>query len=176
MPQSKIIPFAVGDAVVYPSHGVGKITGEELQVIGGVEMKLYIIVFDKDKMTLRVPKNRAEKAGLRHLSTSNDFVSALKALEGKARIAKGMWSKRAQEYELKINSGNIVAIAEVLRDLHPNVEDPNRSYSERVIYEAAMERLANEFSASNNTMDFETAVKQIREALENSRLLHTEAA
>lgn len=175
MSQSKVTSFKVGDSVVYPSHGVGHIAGEEAQVIAGIEVKLYVITFDKDRMILRVPKNRAEKAGLRHLSSTSDFDQALTILKGKARVAKGMWSKRAQEYELKINSGSITSIAEVLRDLHPNVEDPNRSYSERLIYESAMERLANEF-ANTNTLDLETAGKQIREILDTSRLLHKSAA
>lgn len=175
MPQSKETSFKIGDTVVYPSHGVGRITGEESQIIAGIEMKLYVISFDKDKMILRVPKNRAEKAGLRHLSSTKEFKQALEALQGKAKAAKGMWSKRAQEYELKINSGNIIAIAEVLRDLHPNVDDPNRSYSERTIYEAAMDRLAHEFAVSS-TVDYETAGKQIREMLDESRLVHQAAA
>lgn len=142
------ILFQIGDTVVYPSHGVGQITAEEVQIIAGCEMTLYVISFMKDKMILRVPKNRAIKAGLRHLTSSADFEEAISVLKQKAKMTKGMWSKRAQEYEQKINSGSIKSIAEVLRDLHKNVGDADRSYSERVIYEAALERLSNEYAAS----------------------------
>lgn len=140
--------FSVGDSVVYPSHGVGKITGEEVESIAGMDMSLYVITFANDKMILRVPKSRALKTGLRHLSSSSDFDDMIEILRSKAKSAKGMWSKRAQEYENKINSGVVSAIAEVLRDLHKNVEDPNRSYSERTIYEAALDRLSDEYSAA----------------------------
>jgi len=146
IPES--MAFKVGDTVVYPSHGVGQITAEEVQVVAGSEMPLYVISFLKDKMTLRVPKSRAIKTGLRHLTSSNDFEEAIVVLKQKAKITKGMWSKRAQEYEQKINSGNIISLAEVLRDLHKNVGEADRSYSERVIYEAALERLSNEYAAS----------------------------
>jgi CarD family transcriptional regulator len=162
--------FNVGDTVVYPSHGVGQVISEEAQVIAGVEMKLLVISFDKDKMILRVPKSRAAKAGLRHLTSKEDFKKALVILKGKAKIAKGMWSKRAQEYEAKINSGNVVSIAEVLRDLYRNVEDPNRSYSERVIYESALERFINEFSAANQ-VDKEEASTKVKEILEDAKIL-----
>jgi CarD family transcriptional regulator len=142
--------FTIGDAVVYPSHGVGEITSEETQVIAGEEMSLYVIKFSKDKMILRVPKSRAIKAGLRHLSSDDSFSQVLEVLQSRPRIARGMWSKRAQEYEGKINSGDIVSIAEVLRDLHKNVDDPERSYSERMIYESALERLVEEYAATQS--------------------------
>lgn len=174
MSKAANIDFLIGDTVVYPSHGVGKIVGEEANVIAGVEMKLYVISFDKDKMTLRVPKSRAEKAGLRHLSTNEDFSKAVAALKGKAKVAKGMWSKRAQEYEGKINSGSVLAIAEVLRDLHRNVDDPSRSYSERVIYESALQRFINEYAATHNTL-LDEATKCVKELLDESRL-YQEAA
>lgn len=156
--------FTVGDSVVYPSHGVGQITGEETQVIAGVEMKLYVITFAKDKMILRVPTSRAIKTGLRHLCSSEEFSAVMKNLKGKAKAAKGMWSKRAQEYENKINSGDVVAIAEVLRDLHRNIEDPDRSYSERQIYDAALDRLSQEYSAAAN-ISKEEACNLITDAL-----------
>jgi len=140
--------FKVGDTVIYPSHGVGQITAEESQIVSGIEMLFYVISFVKDKMTLRVPKSRAKKTGLRHLTSSSDFEQAISVLKQKAKITKGMWSKRAHEYEQKINSGNIISIAEVLRDLHRNVGESERSYSERLIYEAALERLSNEYAAS----------------------------
>lgn len=140
--------FKVGDHIVYPSHGVGTITGEETQVIAGNEMHVYIIAFPKDKMTLRIPKSRTIKDGLRHLSSGNDLNKVMEILRGKAKLKKGMWSKRATEYVTKINSGNILEIAEVLRDLHKNVDDPERSYSEKGIYDLAMDRLINEYSVS----------------------------
>lgn len=141
--------FNVGDTVVYASHGVGKITGVETQTVAGFEMKMYVIYFEKDKMVLRVPVGRAEKADLRRLSSSNELNKAIEVFRGKSKISKNiMWSKRAQEYENKINSGDIVLIAEVLRDLHRNVEDPNRSYSERMIYESALERFTREYAAA----------------------------
>jgi len=167
--------FTVGDTVVYPSHGVGKITGEEVQNIAGHELKLYVISFAKDKMILRVPKNRAEKAGLRQLSTSDEFKTAITTLKGKAKVARGMWSKRAQEYETKINSGDVIAISEVLRDLHRNVDDPNRSYSERMIYESALERFTHEYAAAEN-IDLETASKKVNELLERARFLSSSHA
>lgn len=170
----KDVSFKVGDTVVYASHGVGKIIGEEVQMIAGVEMRLYVISFDKDKMTLRVPKSRAEKAGLRQLSTSGEFKTALETLNGKAKIAKGMWSKRAQEYESKINSGSVTLIAEVLRDLHRNVDDPNRSYSERMIYESALDRFIHEYAAANKMSVADASVK-VKELLEITRELQDAA-
>lgn len=144
------ITFNVGDYVVYPAHGVGQITDEEAQIIGGMELKVFVISFDKEKMILRVPVRRAAAAGLRHLSTRNEVEKVLSTLQGRAKSGRGMWSRRAQEYEGKINSGNILSIAEVVRDLHKNVDDPDRSYSERIIYESALGRLAGEFAAVEN--------------------------
>jgi CarD family transcriptional regulator len=167
--------FKVNDSVVYPSHGVGMIIKEETQLVAGIEVKCLVITFEKDKMTLKVPVNRAEKAGLRHLSSSEDISKALITLRGKARIEKGMWSKRAQKYEEKIYSGNVVYIAEVLRDLYRNVDDPNRSYSERMIYESAFQRFINEYAATND-LSIDDASKQVREMLEEAKLLHQEAA
>ena len=139
--------FKVGDKVVYPAHGVGEIIGEETQTVGGMELRVFIISLLKEKMTLRVPVKRAISIGLRPLSNIETLRGIYSILQGKAKSSKGMWSKRAQEYELKINSGNVSSIAEVVRDLYKNSEDPDRSYSERVIYESALNRLAGEFSA-----------------------------
>ena len=139
-----------GDFVVYPTHGVGKVTGIETQEIGGHELKLFVIAFDKDRMTLRVPTTKAEASGLRKLSTKKIMDSALTTLKGRARVKRTMWSRRAQEYEAKINSGDPVSIAEVVRDLHRNVGQPDQSFSERQIYEAALDRLACEFAAVEN--------------------------
>lgn len=144
----KKLVFAVGEYVVYPTHGVGRILGLESEKIGDFELKVFVIAFEKDKMTLRVPVGRAEAAGLRSISSNDQIVRALSTLKGRAKIARGMWSRRAQEYEAKINSGNLVAIAEVVRDLHKNVDQSERSYSERMIYETAMHRLCGEVAAS----------------------------
>jgi CarD family transcriptional regulator len=143
---SKELNYNVGDFVVYPAHGVGQITGQETQIIGGMDVSVYVVSFEKEKMVLRVPVKRAEKVGLRALSTKADIEKALKTLKGRAKAGRGMWSRRAAEYEQKINSGNLAAIAEVVRDLHKNVDDPERSYSERMIYESALERLAGEYA------------------------------
>lgn len=139
--------FAVGEYVVYPTHGVGKILGCEVEKIGEYELKVFVIAFEKDKMTLRVPVGRAEAAGLRSISADDQITRAIGTLTGRAKIARGMWSRRAQEYEAKINSGNLVQIAEVVRDLHKNVDMSERSYSERMIYETAMHRLCGEVAA-----------------------------
>lgn len=160
--------FNVGDHVVYPAHGVGKVTGEEKQVIAGGEVAVYVISFAKDKMVLSVPVNRAERVGLRHLSTEGLMDEAIKTLQSKPRLSRGMWSRRAQEYELKINSGEIAAIAEVVRDLHKNVDDPDRSYSERMIYESALDRLAGEYAAIQN-VDHKEATEALIKILLKSK-------
>jgi CarD family transcriptional regulator len=141
------LAFRAGDYVVYPTHGVGKVIGIESREIAGQELELFVIAFDRDRMTLRVPVNKATQAGLRRLSTRKVMDSALGKLKGRARVKKTMWSRRAQEYEAKINSGDPVSIAEVVRDLHPNVGQPDQSFSERQIYEAAFDRLACELAA-----------------------------
>jgi CarD family transcriptional regulator len=140
--------FGVNEYVVYPTHGVGKILGIEAEKIGDYELKVFVIAFEKDKMILRVPVGRAEAAGLRAISPNDQITRAITTLKGRAKIARGMWSRRAQEYEAKINSGNLVQIAEVVRDLHKNVDQSERSYSERMIYETAMHRLCGEVAAS----------------------------
>ena len=147
VPSGKKMSFAVGEYVVYPTHGVGKILGHEVEKIGEYELKVFVISFEKDKMTLRVPVGRAEAAGLRSISADDQITKAIGTLKGRAKIARGMWSRRAQEYEAKINSGNLVQIAEVVRDLHKNVDLSERSYSERMIYETAMHRLCGEVAA-----------------------------
>ena len=139
--------FKQGDYVVYPAHGVGQIEGVETQNIGGMEVSLYAISFEKDRMRLKIPVMKAEDAGLRKLSTSDRMDDAIKTLKGKSRVRRTMWSRRAQEYELKINSGDPVAIAEVLRDLKRSNDDSEQSYSERQIYQSALERLAREVAA-----------------------------
>ncbi len=155
------IDFKVGGKVVYPAHGVGIITDQEIQLVAGTELSVYVISFEKEKMILRVPITRAKVAGLRVLSNDNDVMKAIQTLKGRAKPGRGMWSRRAQEYESKINSGNIISIAEVVRDLHKNVDDPDRSYSERVIYESALNRLAGEFAAVNHVDVIEATDKLV---------------
>ncbi len=139
--------FATGDHVVYPAHGVGIIEGVETQTIAGMEIKLYAINFEKERMRLKIPMMKAKESGLRKLCTASRMKDAIKVLKGKARIRRTMWSRRAQEYELKINSGDPVSIAEVLRDLKRSNDDNEQSYSERQIYQSALERLAREVAA-----------------------------
>ncbi len=136
-----------GDFVVYPTHGVGKVVSIETQEIAGHNLKLYVISFDQERMTLRVPVTKAPTSGLRKLSSRKIMDTALTTLKGKAKVKRTMWSRRAQEYEAKINSGDPVFIAEVVRDLHRNEDQPDQSFSERQIYEAALDRLACELAA-----------------------------
>ena len=140
-------PFAEGDHVVYPTHGVGKVERIATEEIAGHRLELIHITFEENRMTLRVPVAKAKSAGLRKLATRKLFDEALAILKGRARIKRTMWSRRAQEYEAKINSGDPLAIAEVVRDLHRNAGQPDQSFSERQIYEAAMDRLAAELGA-----------------------------
>ena len=146
MSENKL-KISAGDYVVYPTHGVGKVTGFENQEIGGDKLKLIVIDFHKDRMILRVPVAKAETSGLRRLSSRDEMKVALKTLKGRSRVRRTMWSRRAQEYEAKINSGNPVSIAEVVRDLHRNADQPDQSYSERQIYQAAFDRLVRELAA-----------------------------
>jgi CarD family transcriptional regulator len=143
----KSSPFAVHDFVVYPTHGVGRITGIEEQEVAGTMLKLFVVDFDKEKMTLRVPVGKAPQTGMRSLSSPEKMKSALTTLKGRARVKRTMWSRRAQEYEAKINSGDPESIAEVVRDLHRAADQPEQSYSERQIYEAALDRLIRELAA-----------------------------
>ena len=156
--------YKVGDYVVYPSHGVGQITGVEDHEIGEISLKVYVVLFDKEKMTLRVPIGKTLSSGMRRLSSQAKMDTAVATLRGKARQRRVMWSRRAQEYEAKLNSGDPVGIAEVIRDLHRNAGQPDQSYSERQMYEAALERLAREYAAVENT-DSETATGRLEEVL-----------
>jgi CarD family transcriptional regulator len=143
--------FVEGDHVVYPTHGVGKVERIATEEIAGHKLELIHITFEENRMTLRVPVAKAPAAGLRKLATRKMFDEALAVLKGRARIKRTMWSRRAQEYEAKINSGDPLAIAEVVRDLHRNAGQPDQSFSERQIYEAAMDRLAAELAALDKT-------------------------
>ncbi len=161
-PAAEKVEYKKGDYVVYPAHGVGQIEAVETQTIGGMEIKLYAIQFEKDRMRLKVPVFKAHASGLRRLSSANRMQDALKTLQGRAQIRRAMWSRRAQEYEMKINSGDPVSIAEVLRDLKRSNDDTEQSYSERQIYQSALERLAREVAAVEKITEVEAA-----ERLEN---------
>jgi CarD family transcriptional regulator len=145
--MSNKLEFEAGDFVVYPAHGVGRVEGIETHVIAGQEIQLYAITFEKERMTLKVPVTKAKNSGLRRLSTKDRIKVALETLQGRSRIRRTMWSRRAQEYVAKINSGDLVSIAEVVRDLYRGADQSDQSYSERQIYQAALERLARELAA-----------------------------
>ena len=159
--------FKIGERVVYPSHGVGEIIEIESQTIADIKLEVYVISFPHDKMTLRVPVSRAATSGLRMLATKGDVNKVYEILNEKPKRGNKMWSRRAQEYETKINSGQIDAIAEVVRDLYKNV-DNDRSYSERTIYESALNRLATELAVLENetiAVATEKLVELLREKL-----------
>jgi CarD family transcriptional regulator len=158
-PPAKAEIFIEGDHVVYPTHGVGKVERIATEEIAGHKLELIHITFEENRMTLRVPVAKARTAGLRKLATRKLFDEALAVLKGRARIKRTMWSRRAQEYEAKINSGDPLAIAEVVRDLHRNAGQPDQSFSERQIYEAAMDRLAAELAALDKTDKLTAASK-----------------
>ena len=150
--------------MVYPTHGVGKVVRVEIQEIAGHRLKLFVISFDRDRMTLRVPVTKASTSGLRKLSSRKMMDNAMAILKGRAHVKRTMWSRRAQEYEAKINSGNPVSIAQVVRDLYRNISQPDQSFSERQIYEAARDRLASELAAVEK-IDVETAAEKLEEVL-----------
>ena len=142
--------FRPNEYVVYPAHGVGQIVSIEEQEVAGISLELFVIAFEKDKMTLRVPTHKATDVGMRPLASADVVSKAMTTLKGKAKVKRAMWSRRAQEYEQKINSGDLIAIAEVVRDLHRTDDQREQSYSERQLYEAALERLTREIAAVNN--------------------------
>lgn len=159
--------FKAGEYIVYPAHGVGQITGIEEQEIAGYKLELFVISFEKDKMTLRVPVSKIVTVGMRKLSDSPVVKKALETVKGRARIKRTMWSRRAQEYEAKINSGDLVAIAEVVRDLYRADTQPEQSYSERQLYEAALDRMAREVAAVERISETE-AIRQIEANLQKN--------
>jgi CarD family transcriptional regulator len=156
--------FKTNEYIVYPAHGVGQIMAIEEQEVAGAKLELFVINFVKDKMTLRVPTAKVATVGMRKLAEGGLVKRALDTLKGRARIKRTMWSRRAQEYEAKINSGDIVAIAEVVRDLFRSDTQPEQSYSERQLYEAALDRLSREIAAVQHVTETE-AVKEIEAAL-----------
>jgi CarD family transcriptional regulator len=156
--------FKTNEFIVYPAHGVGQIVAIEEQEVAGARLELFVINFVKDKMTLRVPTSKVASVGMRKLAETPLLKRALETLKGRARIKRTMWSRRAQEYEAKIHSGDIVAIAEVVRDLYRSETQPEQSYSERQLYEAALDRLSREISAVQRITETE-AVKEIEASL-----------
>jgi CarD family transcriptional regulator len=156
--------FSTGDYVVYAAHGVGQIEGTEVQNIGGMDISLYVVAFEKDRMRLKIPMMKAQTAGLRKLSSADRMDDALETLKGKSRVRRTMWSRRAQEYETKINSGDPVAIAEVLRDLKRSDDESEQSYSERQIYQSALERVAREVAAVESIAE-DAATEQLEDIM-----------
>lgn len=166
MSKSKKLDFRPNEFVVYPAHGVGQIVSVDTQEVAGIELEMFVISFEKDKMTLRVPTNKATDIGMRSLSSPDVIAHAMKTLKGKAKVKRAMWSRRAQEYEQKINSGDLIAIAEVVRDLHRTDDQREQSYSERQLYEAALERLTREVAAVSGG-DEVAAAKEVGDVLTN---------
>jgi len=162
--DDKNMEFKTGDFVVYPTHGVGKVLGTETQEIAGTELALLVINFEHDRMTLRIPVAKAQNSGLRRLSSRKQMDVALTKLKGRARVRRTMWSRRAQEYDAKINSGDPVLIAEVIRDLRRNSSQADQSYSERQMYQAALDRLAREFAAIEK-IDEEAATSRLEKIM-----------
>lgn len=159
--------FKTGEFVVYPAHGVGQITAIEEQEVAGLSLELFVINFEQEKMTLRVPIGKAGSVGMRKLADAKIVEKALETIKGRARVKRTMWSRRAQEYEAKINSGDLISIAEVVRDLHRADSQPEQSYSERQLYEAALDRMAREISSVNKVSSTE-AIQEIEKILVTS--------
>jgi CarD family transcriptional regulator len=178
-PVSQRHGFKANEFVVYPAHGVGRIVGIEEQEIAGMALELFVITFDKEKLTLRVPTGKLASVGMRKLADEGLVKKAMETLKGRARVKRTMWSRRAQEYVAKINSGDLISIAEVVRDLYRSEAQPEQSYSERQLYEDALDRMARELAAVEK-LDERGAVQRITEILSKSakgrRLAETEAA
>ena len=168
--------FKTGEFIVYPAHGVGQIFAIEEQEVAGLKLELFVINFVKDKMTLRVPTAKAASVGMRKLAEGALVKRALETLKGRARVKRTMWSRRAQEYEAKINSGDIVAIAEVVRDLFRSESQPEQSYSERQLYEAALDRLSREIAAVQRITETEAIKPDTESGLERLLSLNAEFA
>jgi CarD family transcriptional regulator len=160
----KALVFKVGELVVYPAHGVGRVSNIEVQEIAGTKLELYIVDFDKEKLRLKVPTNRAEQKGMRHLADRSMIEQAMKVIRGRARIKRVMWSRRAQEYDAKINSGDLIAVAEVVRDLYRSERQPEQSYSERQLFEQALARFARELAAVRK-IDDDQCIRELDEFL-----------
>ena len=159
--------FRTGEFIVYPAHGVGQITSIEEQEVAGLTLELFVISFEQDKLTLRVPVAKVKSVGMRKLAEEGHVARALEVVTGRARVKRTMWSRRAQEYEAKINSGDLISISEVVRDLYRSEDQPEQSYSERQLFEQAMERMSHEIS-SVNKVTLTEAVKLIQKNLQKS--------
>ena len=164
VPVVKKPSFKIGELVVYPAHGVGRISNIEEQEIAGIKLELYIVDFEKEKLRLKVPTNRAEQKGMRHLADRSMIEQAMKVIRGRARIKRTMWSRRAQEYDAKINSGDMIAVSEVIRDLYRSDRQPEQSYSERQLFEQALARFARELAAVRK-VDEGQCVKELEDFL-----------
>ncbi|MER2520907.1 MAG: CarD family transcriptional regulator [Bdellovibrionales bacterium] len=162
------LEFKKGDFVVYPAHGVGRVEGIDSFDVGGQNVTLYSISFEQERMRLKVPVSKAKISGLRRLSSRDRIREAVTTLQGRSKVRRVMWSRRAQEYESKINSGDPVSIAEVVRDLHRGNDQPEQSYSERQIYQAALERLARELAAVEK-IDQDKATQKLENVLTRER-------
>lgn len=160
------VKFKKSDYIVYPAHGVGRVTGVEKETVAGFDIEVYVVSFEQDKMTLRVPTGKAITSGMRPLASETVLKDALKTLTGKARVKRTMWSRRAQEYEAKINSGDLISIAEVVRDLYRAEDQPEPSYSERQLYENALDRMAREVAAVEK-VDRDKAMEILAETLQS---------
>ena len=159
-PKKVQLDYSIGDHIVYPSHGVGEVTSIQKYEIAEEKLEMYNVIFEKEKMTLKIPTEKAKEIGIRKVSSKANLKKTLEILNGKAKIRRTMWSRRAQEYESKINSGNLNELTEVVRDLFRNSSQPEQSYSERQLYESARDRLAREVAVVEKTDD-EKAVEKI---------------
>lgn len=159
-PAAKKLVFKVNELIVYPAHGVGRVVQIEEQEIAGIKLELYIVDFEKEKLRLKVPTSKSEQKGMRKLADKPLIDHSMKVLKGRARVKRTMWSRRAQEYEAKINSGDLIAVAEVVRDLYRSERQPEQSYSERQLFEQALDRMAREIAAVKK-IDDDMAIKEI---------------
>ena len=159
MAKTEKLDFSIHQNIVYPKHGVGTITDIQVQEISGMSIELYVIRFERERMTLRVPTDKAVSVGMRSISDKETMEKAFETLKGKAKIKRTMWSRRAQEYETKINSGSVIYLAEVVRDLYRSGDQSEQSYSERQIFEAAISRLAREVAAVEEICEKEALIK-----------------
>ncbi len=166
--KSKKLKFKAGDFIVYPAHGMGQVQAVEKEVIAGFDIEVYVIRFEQDKMTLRVPTDKTETSGMRGLANDKVLKDAFTTLNGRPRIKRTMWSRRAQEYEGKINSGDLLLLTEVVRDLYRTEEQPEQSYSERQLYERAIDRMVREVAAIMKTGRDE-AMNEILKTLATAR-------
>jgi CarD family transcriptional regulator len=173
-PAAKKLLFKVNELIVYPAHGVGRVVMIEEQEIAGIKLELYIVDFEKEKLRLKVPTSKSEQKGMRKLADKPLIEHAMKVLKGRARIKRTMWSRRAQEYEAKINSGDLIAVAEVVRDLYRSERQPEQSYSERQLFEQALDRMAREIAAVKK-IDDDMAVKEIETFLAKNAHRNTKA-